>query len=400
MKARTSVIISTSLFSFRLTPTRQTTTRSIQRPLSAIGTSSTPFRPGTQRMHISRARLLATASVFSLAFLSEPLTFSPAALCQRRPSLRQQEQSAGLCLSFFVFFTHSHLHPQTNSRRKTGTSKSLSKNSARNSRTPRRTHSVSRASINVSQSSYPPPATQETSTRTSQSVSRTLWRRSRQSTRPTLLRLANTQDKSDLQQVLDTMKKEAERAKRLPRFGSPLTPNSGVGGEYLTPGVGGAGADDDVFSVHAASTHNCKRNDTSGLFAGEFGEFVDASPEPSPSRPFLASSHPSNEIEALQQHAQRQINTLKGTLQREKEMNRRKSFIGTPTVEEQGAAGEEDEDAFEDMELVNKAGAGALRSRRATPFRLGGKTRGKPGRSSGLTLVQMAPGSPSSEFAF
>jgi hypothetical protein len=89
-------------------------------------------------------------------------------------------------------------------------------------------------------------------------------------------------------------------------------------------------------------------------------------------------------------HAQRQINTLKGTLQCEKEMNRRKSFIGTPAVEEQGAAGEEDEDedAFEDMELVNKAGAGALRSRRATPFRLGGKTRGKPGRLSRLTPVK------------
>ena len=199
------------------------------------------------------------------------------------------------------------------------------------------------------------------------------------------------------------MKKEAERAKRLPRFGSPLTPNSGAGGEYLTPG--GPGADDDVFSVAAASTNNRKRGgyDTSGLFAGEFGEFVDASPEPSPGRPFLASNHPNNEIEALQQrlsHAQRQINTLKGTLQREKEMNRRRGSMGTPTGEE----GEEDEEGlFEDMEVIGKAGASALRSRRATPFRSGGKTRGKPGRSSGLTLVQrlaMAPASPSSEFAF
>ena len=41
---------------------------------------------------------------------------------------------------------------------------------------------------------------------------------------------------------MDTSKKEAERAKRLPRFGSPLN----AGGEYLTPGS--PGADNDVFS--------------------------------------------------------------------------------------------------------------------------------------------------------
>ena len=46
-------------------------------------------------------------------------------------------------------------------------------------------------------------------------------------------------------------------------------------------------------------------------------------PKHSPFRKtFLAANHPSNEIEALQQrlaHAQRQINTLKGSLNREEQ---------------------------------------------------------------------------------
>ena len=52
------------------------------------------------------------------------------------------------------------------------------------------------------------------------------------------------------------------------------------------------------------------------------GDF-DSSPGVSPSQPFQAPNHPGYEVEALKQclaHAQRQIKTLKGTLQREKEL--------------------------------------------------------------------------------
>jgi TolA-binding protein len=50
-------------------------------------------------------------------------------------------------------------------------------------------------------------------------------------------------------------------------------------------------------------------------------------PKQSPTRrSFLAAHHPSDEIEALQQrlaHAQQQINTLKGSLNRKKQMTKR-----------------------------------------------------------------------------
>jgi hypothetical protein len=203
-------------------------------------------------------------------------------------------------------------------------------------------------------------------------------------------------DKSDLQQAVDNLKTEAARSKRLPRFGSPLTPG-GPANEFGTP----AADIDDVFSV-PASTNNRKRVDTSGMFpVGQFGELVDTSPDPSPSRPFLASNHPNNEIEALQQrlsHAQRQISTLKGTLQREKELRigyRRK--LDSPGVGlGQDEDEEEDDIGYEDVEPAS--GKSKLRS---TPLRSGGKTRAR-GRS-GLSLSQrlaMAPNSPSSEYNY
>ncbi len=48
-------------------------------------------------------------------------------------------------------------------------------------------------------------------------------------------------DKSDLQQALDTMKADVARAaRRLPRYGSPLTPGGPETKDFLTP----AGQDD------------------------------------------------------------------------------------------------------------------------------------------------------------
>ncbi|KAI0282557.1 hypothetical protein BGY98DRAFT_1094275 [Russula aff. rugulosa BPL654] len=76
----------------------------------------------------------------------------------------------------------------------------------------------------------------------------------------------------------------------------------------------------DVFSPAPFTSR--RRGDTSAMFSVD-GDF-DSSPGVSPSRPFQAPDYyPSNEVEALQQRlacAQRQIKTLKGTLQREKEL--------------------------------------------------------------------------------
>lgn len=200
-------------------------------------------------------------------------------------------------------------------------------------------------------------------------------------------------DKSDLQQALDTMKAEVAKAsRRLPRFGSPLTPNGATASEVVTPADHD---EDDVFSTAGASTHTRKKLDNSGLFPPDGFDF-DESPDPSPSRPFLAPNHPTNEIEALQQrlaHAQRQISTLKSTLQREKElrMDYRRKLEASPgfAIEE-----EEDEAPDEDAEAAPKPKA------RLTPYR-SGRGRGRGRGRGGLTLIQrlgMAAHSPSSEY--
>ncbi|THH27443.1 hypothetical protein EUX98_g6745 [Antrodiella citrinella] len=197
-------------------------------------------------------------------------------------------------------------------------------------------------------------------------------------------------DKSDLQQTLDSMKLEVAKAsKRLPRFGSPLTPNGVSAAEMLTPHEAD---EDDVFSI-AASTN--KKRDNGALFPAD-GDFADSSPDASPSRPFLAPNHPTNEIEALQQrlaHAQRQINTLKGTLQREKElrMDYKRKLDLSP-----GYGDAEDGEVYEDEDTAE-----AKPKVRVTPYRAGrGRGRGRGGRVS--SLIQQfgaAADSPSSDFA-
>ncbi|KAF8889574.1 hypothetical protein BD779DRAFT_1662013 [Infundibulicybe gibba] len=212
-------------------------------------------------------------------------------------------------------------------------------------------------------------------------------------------------DKSDLQQTIETLKTEASRAgRRLPRFGSPLTPNGPGTNDYLTPA--GDHGDDDVFTGTGGASTNRRRLDTSAMFPPEDlgSDFAD-SPEPSPVRSsFLAPNHPSNEIEALQQrlaHAQRQINTLKGTLQREKQlrMDYKSRLEG---VSPSGAA------AFEEADLEDEEGDaidGKPAGRRATtPFKVGGRggrTRGRGRGRGNMTLIQrlgMAANSPSSEY--
>lgn len=200
-------------------------------------------------------------------------------------------------------------------------------------------------------------------------------------------------DKSDLQQALDNMKTEvAKGGRRFPRFGSPLTPNGAAASDVLTPNNL---EEDDVFGTTGrASTNNRKNVDATAFFSADaFDEYADSSPDPSPSRPFLAPNHPSNEIEALQQrlaHAQRQINTLKGSLQREKELKieYRRKLDASP-----GYAIEEEEPDAEDTEEPKV-------KPRLTPYRVG-RGRGRGRGRGGLTLIQrlgMAANSPGSEY--
>lgn len=196
-------------------------------------------------------------------------------------------------------------------------------------------------------------------------------------------------DKSDLQQAVDKLKAEQDRAgRKFGRFGSPATP-SGIdspGGDdtFLTP----ANLHDDLFS-NAASTN--RRRDGSVL-----GDIMDGelSPDQSPASksPFLAPNHPINEIEALKQklaHAHRQITTLKGGLMRER-MNKAK---GVSIFDE-----EPEDDAFEDVdeEEVEDSPRPRVSQRRVARGRGRGHGRGRG--SGGLTLAErmLATNSPMS----
>lgn len=167
-------------------------------------------------------------------------------------------------------------------------------------------------------------------------------------------------------------------ARRLPKFGSPLTPN----GAHTGPNTPRDDEDDPFSPAHtAASTRNRKQHDTSALFPVDELGFLDTSPDPSPLRPVIAPNHPSNEIEALQQrlaHAQRQISTLKGSLQREKEM---RLEAVRKSSDSPGFS------PFDGDEENAPEGESSPPQRKLTPFRVGG--RGKPRRGRGSLLVRL-----------
>jgi len=216
-------------------------------------------------------------------------------------------------------------------------------------------------------------------------------------------------DKSDLQQTIDTLKAENARAgRRLPRFGSPLTPAAKDGTGFLTPSDHDD-HDSDVFGTTGGASTNRRTMDVSGMFgADDLGSDFADSPEPSPLRkPFLAANHPSNEIEALQQrlaHAQRQINTLKGSLNREKQHRMRLeggAGGGTVIYDEEG---DENEDYVDENAVAAEGKKSTKRS--TTPFKVGATrgVRGGRGRGRGQginELIQklgMAADSPASEY--
>ncbi|KAI0295749.1 hypothetical protein BC826DRAFT_1097161 [Russula brevipes] len=175
-------------------------------------------------------------------------------------------------------------------------------------------------------------------------------------------------DKSDLQQSLDTVKAEMARLnRRLPRMGSPMTPEAGQ---------------------RAAPSTSRRRGDTSAMFSAD-GEY-DSSPDASPSRP----------LQQRLSHAQRQINTLKSTLQREKELKieYRKRLDVSPAVSSDINTEEyvSDEDT-EDGTL----GTGKKQPQRLSSFRASRGGRGRSRGRGGITLIQRlehAARSPPSEY--
>jgi len=119
-------------------------------------------------------------------------------------------------------------------------------------------------------------------------------------------------DKSDLQQTLNSSRVEWSKAsERLPCFDSPLTSNGGSVSEMA------AHLEADAF------TDNGRRLGAPGTFPDGNDRPANSSLKPSPPRPFLVPNHATIEIEVLQRslaHAEKQITTLKDTLQREKNL--------------------------------------------------------------------------------
>ena len=201
-------------------------------------------------------------------------------------------------------------------------------------------------------------------------------------------------DKSDLQSTLEALKSDiAKKDRSIKRFGSPLTP---LGLSPYTPGQGEGEEEEDVFGMTGGAS-NRRKLDASGMFGpdGIGSDFADSSPDPSPSRPHLAPNHPSNEIEALKQslaHAQRQVNMLRGTVQREKELRmdyRRKLAEAEGKAEEFVDVDDEEEENIDPM----KARARAARGRGRGLLR-----HGRGARSALAYRLTMAPGTPDSEF--
>ena len=104
-------------------------------------------------------------------------------------------------------------------------------------------------------------------------------------------------DKSDLQQSLDTLKAEIARLnRRLPRMGSPMTPEV-MERSDLT--LNDREMDD---TPNLAPSTSRRRWDTSVMFSADGNSNFYPPLDVSPSRPFQAPNHSSNEVESLRQY--------------------------------------------------------------------------------------------------
>ncbi|KAF6745032.1 hypothetical protein DFP72DRAFT_1018302 [Ephemerocybe angulata] len=245
-------------------------------------------------------------------------------------------------------------------------------------------------------------------------------------------------DKSDLQTTIEKMKVEQAKwqssglAPRGGRFGSPLTPGTVAGREedsrgheYLTPAM--EDNENDVFGTTGGASRRRAGGSAAvldpALFDYENGD-GENDEDGDPDSPmalrrrnkFLAPNHPSNEIEALQQrlaHAQRQIGTLRGSLNREKLARMRAEGKVVPenaTFDDEGNLVQDGDDENLDDEdgEGNDASSRKKAGRVLTPHRVGGARGARGGRGhrgrggtgrGGLSLIQrlgMASHSPSS----
>ncbi|KZV93038.1 hypothetical protein EXIGLDRAFT_646596 [Exidia glandulosa HHB12029] len=173
-------------------------------------------------------------------------------------------------------------------------------------------------------------------------------------------------DKSDLQSALDALKSDiVKKSRAIRRFGSPMTPGTDDRDPYTPQHLDD---DEDPFGGAASTRRRIEGLTPADPHMDLLGGEPLSSPEPSPIR---APNHPANEIEALQQalaHAQRQIATLKGTVQREKQrrmeaVRQSRSFV-EPTVGDDDDEEEDDDDVLEegDSTTSGKAGLTPLRS--------------------------------------
>ncbi|KDQ53566.1 hypothetical protein JAAARDRAFT_161669 [Jaapia argillacea MUCL 33604] len=205
-------------------------------------------------------------------------------------------------------------------------------------------------------------------------------------------------DKADLQSSIDSLKAEVAKAGiRLPHFGSPLTPNGDHNkSQMVTPDMRD---DDDIFGSTTGGASTRGRKFDNGAPFPPDGFDPDSSPDSSPSKHLIAPNHPSNEIERLQRqlaHAQRQIATVKGALQREKEtrMDNRWKLDASPGGMALGPEEEEEMDDVEEMGVLPKP------KTKVTSFRTT-RGRGRGRGRGGLTLAQrlgIAANSPASEY--
>ena len=117
-------------------------------------------------------------------------------------------------------------------------------------------------------------------------------------------------DKSGVQQSLDTLKAEIARLNRwLLPMGPPMTPEVMERSDLLTPDDREM---DYAFTSAPSTSRRC--GNTSATFSADGDSDFDPSAEVSPSRPFHALNHPSNETESLQKY-QKELTNARAKLE-------------------------------------------------------------------------------------
>ena len=169
-------------------------------------------------------------------------------------------------------------------------------------------------------------------------------------------------EKGELQTNVENLKAEvAKKTRTVARYGSPMTPNDP---KFLTPARPNEAAEEENEDVFGTAASTRRRMDNSLVFGDTFDAELDAlSPETSPiknpaaaaaARSPIVPNHVASELESLKQslaHAHRQIGTLKGSLNRERQLRteygRKLEGMGAAVPVPEGFEDDHDED-YED----------------------------------------------------